>query len=71
MIERYSSAAAQFPDMKDTLNSISDALAQLGTLQNKVDALAEKGQSRAHSMAIYTTFKRNSDKVTLHIVSQA
>ncbi|KAL5264735.1 hypothetical protein ACHWQZ_G005720 [Mnemiopsis leidyi] len=67
LIERYSSAAAQFPDMKDTLNSISDALAQLGTLQNKVDALAEKGQSRAHSMAIYTTFKRNSDKLLQEI----
>ena len=49
--------------MKDTLTSISDALAQLDTLQSKVDALAEKGQSRAHSMALYTKFKRNTDQV--------
>ena len=63
LIERYRAAAAQYPDMRDTLTSISDALAQLGTLQSKVDALAEKGQSRAHSMAVYTKFKRSSDQV--------
>ena len=63
LIERYSAAAGEYPDMKDTLTSISDALAQLDTLQSKVDALAEKGQSRAHSMALYTKFKRNTDQV--------
>ncbi|XP_063677545.1 uncharacterized protein LOC134813610 isoform X2 [Bolinopsis microptera] len=63
LIERYSAAAGDYPDMKDTLTSISDALAQLDTLQSKVDALAEKGQSRAHSMALYTKFKRNTDQL--------
>ena len=63
LIERYTSAAVNYPDMQDTLSSISEALSQLGSLQDKVQHLAEKGQDKAKSMAAYNTFKRNSEHV--------